>query len=236
MKLLLCSDVHANPYPLRKVLESEKWDMSIFMGDIVDYGPLPSETIDLVKENFDLLVQGNHDSAAGLGIDCHCGQENHELSVYTRDNVTIPRISREDRNYLASLPQNFQKEVDNMKIFVSHGSPANNLYGYMYPWTISPDSMKNALGRLEDATTFIVGHTHYQFSLHFNGKIIINPGSVGQPRDSIPDPSYTILDTESTTITHRRVKYDSGRLKEEIMQSIDDKKMLERNLRLFRLA
>ncbi len=236
MKLLLCSDVHANPYALMKVLEAEHWDMSIFMGDIVDYGPLPSETIDLVRDNFDLVVQGNHDSAAGLGIDCGCGQENHELSVYTREKVTAPRISREDRSYLASLPQNLHKEIDHVKIYMSHGSPADNLYGYMYPWSITPDALKNALGRPEDDAIFMVGHTHYQFSLHYNGRIIVNPGSIGQPRDSLPDPSYSMLETDTLTITHKRVRYDRERLRAQIKQSMDDSDMLQRNLKLFRLV
>ncbi|MGC8505451.1 MAG: metallophosphoesterase family protein [Thermoplasmata archaeon] len=235
MIILAASDIHANPFPLREILKTEKFDVSIFLGDLVDYGPYPAETIDLVRQNFDIVVQGNHDFAAANNADCLCGQENHELSVYTRENLTMPMLAKSDLQYLKSLEPSVTREFDGMSFDLSHGSPSNRLYGYMYPWKISSDFLKNEIGRQTDANIVMVGHTHYQFYVPFQGEIILNPGSVGQPRDG-PYPSYMLIDTDRMQFTMKRIRYDCSEIRNRIISLVKDKRMLDQDLKLFRFS
>lgn len=235
MKILIASDAHANIEPLKLMLENCKFDYSIFLGDIVDYGTRPSETVDVVRENFDSIVQGNHDNAAAFGVDCMCGQENHELSVYTREEITMKELSSNDVKFLQSLKLYDELEVDNVKISISHGSPRNTLYEYVYPWSINMEMFTSTLGQRLPPGIFLVGHTHYQFFSQLKGYTVINPGSIGQPRDNDPRPSYCLYDTDSGSVELNRISYDTSNLKKEITRAIPDTRMMELNLRLFRL-
>ncbi len=235
MRVLIASDIHANIEPMRKILSESSYDYSMFLGDIVDYGTRPSETLDLVRSNFDRVVQGNHDNAAAFGVDCMCGQENHELSVYTREEITNNDLGKEDIRYLQSLKTSDEFELDGIKMTLAHGSPRNALYEYVYPWNVSADMFRTPLGQPLEHGLFFVGHTHYQFYTQLKGYTVINPGSSGQPRDNDSRPSFCIYDTETGSVELKRIRYDSTSLKNEIVSSIKDEKMRNLNLRLFRL-
>ncbi len=236
MRILIASDIHANIEPLQAVIREADYDYSVFLGDIVDYGTRPSETLDLVRSNFDRIVQGNHDNAAAFGVDCMCGQENHELSVYTRENITMKELSKSDIEYLRTLGTSDEFEIEGTKISVAHGSPRDTLHEYVYPWNISRDMFKSSLGTDIDSDLFLLGHTHYQFFSQIRGSLIINPGSLGQPRDNDQRPSYCVYEPDRGTVEMRRVDYDRSSLRREISESIQDDKMRELDLKLFRLA
>ncbi|MET1160275.1 MAG: metallophosphoesterase family protein [Thermoprotei archaeon] len=215
MKILILSDIHANIYALKTVLEeTSNYDEIWVLGDLVDYGPNPGEVVDLVKSTSARVIRGNHDHAVGFGVDCRCGKETHWLSVWTRNNITYKLLSRNDIKYLASLPLNIV--LDNALLV--HGSPSNPLYGYLYPWINKEellDSLKPArkyalresLVSQPSYTWFFIGHTHYQFIITIEGLRVVNPGSVGQPRDGNPRASYAIVDLDENTIILKRVKY-----------------------------
>jgi len=74
LRLLLISDAHGNPYALRAVLEAERYDEVLFLGDAVDYGPRPAEVIDMLRSAGARMVMGNHDNAVAFGVDCMCGE------------------------------------------------------------------------------------------------------------------------------------------------------------------
>ncbi len=233
MKILVCSDIHGNVHAQERVIKSEQFDKSIFLGDIVDYGPKPSEAIDLIRDNFDTVVQGNHDYAAATGRDCMCSQENHDLSVYTREKITMQTVGKNDMAYLASLPKSKRIEIGGRTFEINHGSPENRLFGYLYPSRVSGSSLTDENGKRTDSDYLLVGHTHHQFAIPMEGMMIINPGSIGQPRDGFPDPSYAIIDTDNWSISLKRVKFDRDLLKREIISSLPEGAMLDRNLRLF---
>ena len=88
MRVLVFSDIHSNFEALKAMLAKEKFDYSIFLGDAVDYGPQPGETLDLVMENSDVRLMGNHDRAVAYDEDCRCALEMHDLSEYTRENIS----------------------------------------------------------------------------------------------------------------------------------------------------
>ncbi len=235
MRVLIASDVHANLPALRKLISSEWFDFGIYLGDIVDYGTRPVEAIDIVKENFDVIMRGNHDFAAATGIDCQCSAENHDLSVYSRESLTNRLLDEGDREFLRKLPVEKDIEIDGVQMHASHGAPDDPVYGYLYPWDATGERLSRLSGG-NGSQVFLMGHTHYPMYTQFKGKLYVNPGSAGQPRDHSSLPSYVIWDTGNNEITFKRYSYEPESLKREIISEYSDKKMAERLLRLFRIA
>lgn len=203
MRVLIYSDIHSNHEALKGMIQAEKFDKAIFLGDMVDYGPKPSETIDLVFSNMDYGVMGNHDYAVVTGEDCKCAPDMHDLSEYSRKNVTLPNISGNDIKRLSGLKDIIETEIEGRKILLTHASPNNHLFGYLFA-TEAEMVWKNPKFRGYDL--IMVGHTH--FPMLYRGKIL-NPGSAGQPRDGDWRPMYAIWDTDSDSIMYRRFRYDN---------------------------
>ncbi len=206
MKILIFSDIHSNLEALNTLLSLEKFDKAVFLGDIVDYGPNPAETIDLVLGEADFIVQGNHDYAAGTGEDCNCAPEMHDLSVLTRNEITTKLLGKNDLSRLSQLKRQLEFEVDGKKFFTVHASPNNPLFGYMFSTEAEMTWKKQEMKKYD---FIMVGHTH--FPMFYRGKII-NPGSSGQPRDGNWKPMYAVLDTESGDLIFRRFAYDKDKM------------------------
>lgn len=224
-KALVISDVHGNLAALRSVLESARgWDELVVLGDLVDYGPRPADVIDLIRSYSPRAVMGNHDNAAAFRVDCMCGEETHWVSVWFRENVTLRLLDKDDLAYLASLPNRL--ELDGaLRALAVHGSPSSPLYGYLYPW-LSDDQASSMLSepglRLSSIPLnrspsgaprpaydlYLVGHTHYQLYRVVRGRAVVNPGSVGQPRDGDPRASYAVVDLDGGAVELRRVRYN----------------------------
>ncbi len=235
MRVLIFSDIHANKYALDALLKRERFDEAIFLGDIVDYGSSPVEVVDRVRDTAKYIVSGNHDYAAAFNKDCLCSQENHELSVFTRESITLKDLGTEDIKYLQSLPTSADVNIDGTEFSINHGSPADSLYGYLYPWKISSDAFRNPMGFIDDSPNYLVGHTHYQFLLNFSGKLIVNPGSAGQPRDGDRRPSYAIFDSDRKSFEFMRFDYDRDLLKRDLKVRVADGEHLQKLYKLFML-
>lgn len=220
MRILVISDVHGNADALRSVLEhAPSWDDVWVLGDLVDYGPEPHTVVDMIRDlSPGLIVRGNHDNAAAFGVDCNCDPKVHELSVYTRQRVTLALLSKEQLEWLRGLPLHVRMSVDGREYYAVHGSPSSPLYGYLYP-DMPRERLLEALsrpgvrlsrgsGERVRSDVVIVGHTHVQFRLELDGQTVVNPGSVGQPRDGVPLASYMVIDTEGPAFSHGRAKYD----------------------------
>jgi protein phosphatase len=225
---LVIADIHGNIDALNAVLKAARsFDNVIILGDLVDYGPAPGEVIDTVKSLGGIVVRGNHDHAVAYGVDCGCGRALHELSVWFRENITMQLLSKTDREYLARLPLKASITVDDgINAVVVHGSPLNPLYGYLYHWLpeekvevmveanarLTPRprrTRKISQGQNGKHVKYVVhGHTHYQGLRIVKGIFLVNPGSVGQPRDSDPRAAYALVDFEHSIIMFGRVKYD----------------------------
>lgn len=231
MKILAVSDVHGNPFPLREALKDD-YEMAVFLGDAVDYGPYPAETLDIIKENFDIQIMGNHDYAVAYGVDCRCGEENHDLSVYTRENITLKLISKEDIEFIKSFRESASLDAGEKQFLLYHGAPWNPLYGYIFPWVSDTLSSRNILGN-DDGDFFLIGHSHYQFIVTKGGKTFINPGSIGQPRDLIGSSSYLIIDTEKNVYQFRRIRYEREAIHRKLEEVIGDEKMLSKAKSMF---
>ena len=235
MKVLIFSDIHANLYALNEIVRKERFDEAVFLGDIVDYGSMPLETVDEVRRLSKYTVSGNHDYAAAFNKDCLCSQENHELSVYTRENITMKDLGKKEVDFLQSLPTSLDIELDGSPFHLVHGAPSDPLYGYLFPWKVSNDMLKGPMSFTNEPGNFLVGHTHYQFLLNFGGNLIVNPGSSGQPRDGNPKPSYAIYDTDNNSFEMKRFSYDRSRLKSDLKRRVNDQKQLEKLYKLFML-
>lgn len=214
MRILIISDVHANKYPLEKIFETARAiDYVIFLGDAVDYGPHPVEVIDLLRDYVDVWVMGNHDNAVAFGVDCQCASALHELSVYVREKVTHTLIEKDQLELLRKLPLKRKINIRDNIFYCVHASPRDPLYEYVTPDLPNEELLKVLHEKtideekLVEANYVLLGHSHKPFSRQVAGIKVINPGSVGQPRDGDPRASFAILDLQKKEISIKRLKY-----------------------------
>jgi putative phosphoesterase len=202
MKILLISDVHANLVALDSVLNNEYHDQVLFLGDAVDYGPSPFEVYSRLHQIRAIRVLGDHDAAASLGIDCESMPEMHEASVITRERITLKRMPKRARQALAKKAERRMfLEYDGLRILMVHGSPLNELYQY-----VSKEEAGNVVEQNIDL--IVLGHTHVAYEVNNEKTWVVNPGSVGMPRDEDPRASYGILDTREREVRFGRIEYD----------------------------
>jgi len=238
VRVLIVSDIHANLAALEAVLRDATaagpieavWNL----GDCVGYGPQPGECIARLRELGALMVAGNHERAATGAISTADFNPNAAAAAaWTRD-----QLSGEEKSYLDALPEVAEQRVGqdpSLKAGASaaeftlvHGTLREPIWEYL-------NSHEAAIGhlRLQETALGLVGHTHvpmlvvedessaqgcelYRLAdgeavdLTPERKIVINPGSVGQPRDRDPRASYAVYDTEQAAVTLHRVEYDIG--------------------------
>jgi len=223
MRYLLLSDVHSNLEALYTCLElaAGRYDMAVCLGDLVGYGPNPNEVINKIRNFCKIVIRGNHDKAC-CGID-----DAKEFNPYARMATEWTRQALTPRNleYLRALPMG--PAVMEGFIFV-HGSPNNEDEYILGP--------AQALPLLRGPETQIVcfGHTHLQggFTLSSEGRFqsiripatpdgltltvpiedgdryLINPGSIGQPRDHDWRAGFAILDLDQKAVEYYRTPYN----------------------------
>jgi predicted phosphodiesterase len=226
VKRALISDIHGNLEALLSVLEdidSQSVDEIYCLGDVIGYGPNPCECLDQVMKRADVTILGNHDQAALFDPD---GFNPMALAAiyWTRDQLDNGPGSRSqiDRrwDFLGELP----RFVDDGEFKFVHGSPRDPTNEYVFPEYVFDTRKMEILFRKVNQYCFM-GHTHlpgvfttecefmspeeteYTYELG-SEKIMVNVGSVGQPRDDDNRSCYVILDKAAKTITFRRVEYD----------------------------
>lgn len=192
----LISDVHANAVALNAVLEDmPAIDALAHAGDVIGYGPSPNKCIELLREHDARSVRGNHDEALFGGPAYESGDE------YAKRMIT-----KENREWLRNCPAETTLFGERLKIV--HGNP-NQRFQYTYP-------AEFRAGLLDNEEILVLGHTHKQGKACFDDGIIVNPGSVGQPRDADERAAYAVLDLESKSVTLARVSYDIQQVAEQI--------------------
>ena len=207
MKVLLIADIHANLEALRTVLDVPH-DRAICLGDIVDYGPDPDKCIDLLQKKNIPTIRGNHDNAVAFKADCQCGYKYKHLSIATRE-YTWGILDRSRIEYLQKLPLLIKEEIDGKRLYLTHASP-RSMFEYIKPETPDEDIRAMLADPMEpvDAEFLIVGHSHIPMNRKLGDLIIINPGSVGQPRDRDTRAGCAIFDTETGGLELLRLEYD----------------------------
>lgn len=227
MRTLIISDIHANLNALEAVLQAAgEIDQLWFLGDVVGYGPDPNECIELLRSQPNLqALMGNHDAALMDFISIE--RFNYEAAEAIR--VQAGMISHESRDFLELL--RLKLEIDELTLV--HGSPRNPIWEYIL-------SATTAKANFDDFSTqgCLIGHTHVPsiFILNENGSIqillpengdrwkpkgrfILNPGSVGQPRNFDPRAAFVIWDDEEDTFLFKRIEYDVQAVVERILQT-----------------
>ncbi len=207
MKLLLISDIHGNYEALQTVLKVPH-DRAICLGDIVDYGPEPDRCIDLLRKKAIPAIRGNHDNAVAFKVDCQCGYEYKHLSVATRE-YTWEILDRSGIEYLRKLPLLIKAEIDGKKLYLTHASP-RSMFEYIKPETADEEIQKMINEAMEpfEAEFLVVGHSHIPMNRKLGNLTLINPGSVGQPRDRDSRASCAVFDTDSWKTEIFRREYD----------------------------
>ncbi len=215
MKILVLSDIHANWYALEAILANESYDTLIFLGDAVDFGPNPKECVRFLMNSSSGRfhgVRGDHDHALAYGINCVCSQELRELSTRTRE-WGEGFITGKEVGFLRRLPFDSGITLDGLKLYLAHGSPNDRLYKNIISETGEfeiPDEFGNP-------DFILVGHSHKPYIKQLGRTTILNPGSVGQPRDFNPRASYAVIQDGEATI--KRIKYDIERTVKDLEKS-----------------
>ncbi|MFZ1756222.1 MAG: metallophosphoesterase family protein [Caldilineaceae bacterium] len=239
MRILIISDIHANFVALESVFADAqgRYDAVWCLGDVVGYGPMPNECVEMVDEVTNHVVIGNHDWAVlgrpGIDVD--------DFNPMAREAVLWTRsvLTRQNRALLDRFPDVPVQPVEMPDLLLTHASPREPVWEYVHTPTIA----------LENFAWFeekicLVGHTHkpaiYRWRLERDWdeetgsktigaatvdhlplraeepilldvsaeqRLILNPGSVGQPRDNDPRAAYALLDTEQMSWELRRVTY-----------------------------
>ena len=229
MRFLIVSDIHSNLEALQSVITdahtTQGFDQIWHLGDVVGYGPDPQKCIDLLREYKHMGVGGNHDLAVLGKIDVNTFNTHAAAAA----RWTTGRLKDDHAEYLNGLPLRFQSGG----FTAVHASPRDPTREYVISKAVAAANFQHF-----DTERCLVGHSHVPFLCKFEGpepeffalptgtpvtlgseKYIINPGSVGQPRDGLATASYCIYDSEEDAITHRRVGYDSAATQQKMRQS-----------------
>jgi predicted phosphodiesterase len=228
MRLLIISDIHANLSALEAVLEdADGYDAAWCLGDLVGYGPDPNECVERVRALPDLLcLIGNHDQAALSMIPIErFNQDAGAIASWTNRMLT-----EENKAFLTSLPS----KASYGNFTLAHGSPYKPVWEYILDPVTADRSFESF-----DTDYCLVGHSHLPLIFHrqsenefalpkpvqwgelmqLSPRMILNPGSVGQPRDRDPRASYSLLDTEEETWEMRRVDYNVSEVQVRILEA-----------------
>lgn len=241
MRYAIFSDVHANLEAFQAVLEAvqvEAPDKYVFLGDIVGYGASPNAVTDMIRDLKPLVgIRGNHDKVV---IEVEDGENFRgyakHAALWTRERLSIT-----NRRFLESLPKG-PVSVDE-QVLICHGSPHDEDY-----YILTETDAVTALLNTQYWLTFF-GHTHVPFVGYLsNGRqlkveypnhtqciklleehrYLINPGSVGQPRDHNPYASFVILDTDEHFLIIHRIPYNIKKAQEKILAAGLDPFLAER--------
>lgn len=235
MRILIVSDVHGNLEALEACLEAAPQHDRVFnLGDIVGYGANPNEVTERCRGLDTIFVRGNHDKAcSGISSLEDFNPVAGLAALWTRD-----RLTGDNLEFLRKMPQGPIAPADNL--ICVHGSPRDEDEYVLYP----RDAFAILAGAEVPLTFF--GHTHVQgaywiddenevegiidpeypshsgaqtfsFPLKNTAKYLVNPGSIGQPRDGDPRAAFASYDTETGVITFHRIPYDIQRAQEKII-------------------
>ncbi len=225
MRVAVVSDIHSNLHALEAILaalDTEAPDELWCLGDLVGYGPRPNECCAAIAERADICLAGNHDLAVRGTIDlAEFGGEAAVAAGWTRD-VLEPQAQE--------LLERLEPEGAAHRVALYHGSARDPIWEY-----VLSDEAALATLELAGSQLVLVGHSHVALRVVQSGdeldggvapagtevevgdvRALLNPGSVGQPRDGDPRAAYLFLDLDARRASFRRVEYDVERTQREM--------------------
>ena len=199
MRILVVSDIHGNRAALDAIREPH--DVCLCLGDLVEYGPEPAACIDWVRTHARFAVRGNHDHGAAQNVDVVGVSGFRYLTMATRQG-TVRMLSEADRRFLMDLPLTRLVTLGGLRFLLVHATPRDPLEEYVGP---DPEAWATRLAGVR-ADFVLVGHTHYQWLADVGKVTLLNPGTVGLPRDGNPRARYAVI--EDGVATLKEVEYD----------------------------
>ena len=197
MRVLIISDLHANLEAVRALPAG--YDRLLVLGDLVNYGPDPAAVVQFVRERAATVVRGNHDHSIGFDEDPRCSARFRAMAEEMR-RYTASVLTEQDRQYLHSLPVQAEVTLDRTRFFLCHAVPSDL---YQYRPEDSPLWLDEAFAGADVA---LVGHTHIPFGRVLSSRLLVNPGSVGQPKNGRAEACYAVW--EDGRVKLESVPYD----------------------------
>jgi predicted phosphodiesterase len=234
MRVAVLSDIHSNIEAFQAVVSDleHRTDSILNLGDLVGYNASPNECVELARDIGMQSIQGNHDQAA-----CNLSLA-ESFNIFARKAILWTRsvLTQNNMLFLHGLPENCRFTY----ALACHGSPENTFSYIALPFQARATLKKMKKGLWGKAKICLFGHTHKRKVWHMDvrGKVapveipldgviklnneefyLLNPGSVGQPRNGDPRSSYFIFDTEDRTVKFRLVEYDLSETIKKIMNA-----------------
>ena len=210
MLIAFISDIHGNLPALKAAMadaQTQGASKVICSGDVIGYGPSPSEVCAFLENNNILTISGNYDCKVlnliqqGKSTASKMQKKKRELLIWTAKHLT-----KSAQHFLESLAPSMEEEIPGgRKLLVVHGSPISNDDDILP--SITTIGLKSKLADIHP-DILVCGHTHIPFIKRIGGVIIINCGSAGQPVDGDPRPSYAIVSIDENGITGHIVRFD----------------------------
>lgn len=207
MLLGLLGDIHGNDLALEAVLaaaEKEGIQELLITGDLVGYYFAPQRVVEMLQPWKTRTVRGNHEDMLNRARHDPLVLEQLVARYGSGLRVALESLDSPVIDALCNLPHPLETNVDSCRILLCHGAPWDN-DAYIYP-----NAPEHILRRCAEPghDVVVLGHTHYPMATRVGPTLVVNPGSVGQPRDHIPGAAWAILDTERRAVTFRREPYD----------------------------
>jgi predicted phosphodiesterase len=225
MRVAVISDIHANWHALEAVADAigqEQPDEIWCVGDVVGYGPHPNQCCDWTSAHANLCLAGNHDLGVLGTLDLAAFSDDAAVAaLWTRD-----ALSDGARDFLSKLEPSAQREG----VALFHGSPRDPVWEYVLSYEAAAEAIEDS-----PADVTLIGHSHLPIAIgegelvgghagngvevELAGRWLLNPGSVGQPRDGDPDAAWVLLDLAARHASFRRAKYDVEQTQAEMREA-----------------
>lgn len=213
MKIAVFGDIHGNIEALTAAYEAARAagaEKIFHLGDLGGYSPFVNEVVDFLAERRIEGVQGNYDETVAHDRE-HCGCKYEDPVQEEMANKsfewTKQHASRTTKEHLGKLPFTISIDVEGRKVQLFHATPSkNNLYWYEE----RAEKFFREMAEKTEADVMIYGHTHKPYRKDFNGRVFINAGSVGKPKDGDPRACVALVDITGDTVNVEflRVPYD----------------------------
>jgi putative phosphoesterase len=217
VKLALLGDIHGNYRALTAVLvaaASSGVEKLLITGDMVGYYDEPLAVLNLLQPWDRHVVRGNHEDMLRIARTDADFLAQVDARHGSALRTAIGQLSEQQLDELCNLPHPLELNIDNCRILLCHGAPwDNNQYVY-------PDAETNLLERcaVQEFDLVVMGHTHYPMQQKICKTLVVNPGSVGQPRNRQPGAHWALFDTDTRNLEFYREQYDSSGLVQECLQ------------------
>lgn len=209
MKLGVLGDIHGNSAALAAVLEqarAESVERLLITGDLVGYYFDAARVLAQLGDWDIVIARGNHEDMLAAARADRSQLEPIGRKYGSGIAVALEELSESELDLLCALPHPVPLKLGNLRVLLCHGAPWDN-DSYVYP---DADATTLARCAVPDYDIVIVGHTHYPLLRVVGGVTLLNPGSVGQPRNRQPGAQWALLDSSTGEITLRNEPYDSS--------------------------